>query len=173
MVHIRFVGLGVPESAWGDLLEEAARVLRIGGVLEIVEMSYNLSDNTPLSLRNSFASLLLSDMIQPSPLLPLQFTLPSTPNLSAGIRPDFEKEWLTSPPGALRDAVFVWVSSALDYKGTGLQRGKGSVREMAPRAKRELHEVDRIKWKMAEGDEMEVEVQAIKANVWAWVCKKV
>jgi hypothetical protein len=33
--------------------------------------------------------------------------------------------------------------------------------------------VDPAKWKMAEGDEVEVEVQAIKANIWAWVCKKV
>lgn len=36
MVHIRFVGLGVPESMWGDLFSEAARVLKGStGVLEV------------------------------------------------------------------------------------------------------------------------------------------
>lgn len=36
MVHIRFVGLGVPESSWGNLFSEASRVLkRNTGVLEV------------------------------------------------------------------------------------------------------------------------------------------
>lgn len=35
MVHIRFVGLAVPETRWAELLDEAVRVLRPGGVLEV------------------------------------------------------------------------------------------------------------------------------------------
>lgn len=35
MVHMRFLGLGIPEQRWGDLLDEAVRVLKPGGVLEV------------------------------------------------------------------------------------------------------------------------------------------
>jgi hypothetical protein len=36
MVHIRFVGLGVPETSWSSLFSEAARVLKPDtGVLEV------------------------------------------------------------------------------------------------------------------------------------------
>lgn len=36
MVHIRFVGLGVPESSWSNLFFEASRVLKRGtGVMEV------------------------------------------------------------------------------------------------------------------------------------------
>jgi ubiquinone/menaquinone biosynthesis C-methylase UbiE len=35
-VHLRFVGLGIPETAWESLLDECARVLKIGtGILEV------------------------------------------------------------------------------------------------------------------------------------------
>jgi hypothetical protein len=35
-VHIRFCGLGVPETKWPHLLEEAERVLKRGsGILEV------------------------------------------------------------------------------------------------------------------------------------------
>ena len=35
-VHLRFVGLGIPETAWENLLEECARVLKKGtGILEV------------------------------------------------------------------------------------------------------------------------------------------
>ena len=113
MVHIRFVGLGLPESKWGDLLEEATRVLRSGGTLEIVEMAYTLP-SLP------FASLLLSDLVNPNPAMPIKFYLPIVGMLPV---PIFEQTWDVAP-GALGEAVMVWVRSALDYKGTGIgQRG--------------------------------------------------
>lgn len=60
-VHIRLIGLGIPESKWVELLEEAARVLKLGGKLEIVETSYTLPPATPTSLQNSFYSVLQAD----------------------------------------------------------------------------------------------------------------
>jgi hypothetical protein len=45
-------------------------------MLEIVELSYTLPPSSPLSLRNSFASLLLADTVNPSPDAPIQFNLP-------------------------------------------------------------------------------------------------
>jgi len=71
LVHIRFLGLAIPEPKWGDLLEEASRILKSGGKLEIVEMSYTLPTSAPSSLRNSFASLLLANLVQPLPVLPI------------------------------------------------------------------------------------------------------
>jgi ubiquinone/menaquinone biosynthesis C-methylase UbiE len=35
-VHLRFVGLGIPETAWESLLDECARVLKSDtGILEV------------------------------------------------------------------------------------------------------------------------------------------
>jgi ubiquinone/menaquinone biosynthesis C-methylase UbiE len=49
MVHIRFVGLGVPESSWSNVFSEAARVLkRETGILEVcpVCLRQDKADNT-------------------------------------------------------------------------------------------------------------------------------
>jgi hypothetical protein len=44
MVHLRFVGLGIPESAWDALLDEASRVLkRDTGVLEVSPLTRSTS----------------------------------------------------------------------------------------------------------------------------------
>ncbi|CAK5264502.1 unnamed protein product [Mycena citricolor] len=37
LIHVHGIALGVPESKWGNLLEEINRVLRPGGVIELVE----------------------------------------------------------------------------------------------------------------------------------------
>ena len=111
MVHMRFCGLGIPESKWYDLLEECARVLKKGGTLEIVEMAYTPPITTPPSVRNAFASLLLADMIQPGPLLPLQFNLPACEGLKATVRPTWERAFTGT--SAFSEAVMCWVRSAL------------------------------------------------------------
>ncbi|WVQ78309.1 hypothetical protein IAT38_000394 [Cryptococcus sp. DSM 104549] len=200
-VHIRFVGLGVPESKWGDLLEEATRVLKRGGKLEIVETSYTLPSSAPQSLHNSFASLLLADMVQPVALLPLRFNLPSTTALmSAGLTtPVFARTWCGNEiPGALVDAVLVWVRSTLEYKGTGLVKGSGSggaagrkgLDVVLEKVKRELAWVGKGKWVFDEGvsgsravpgKEKEKssddggkkgQEKESEMSVWAWVATK-
>jgi ubiquinone/menaquinone biosynthesis C-methylase UbiE len=35
MVHMRFLGLGIPDSRWGDVLDEIIRILKPGGILEV------------------------------------------------------------------------------------------------------------------------------------------
>lgn len=103
MVHMRFLGLGVPETRWAELLDEAMRVLKPGGVLEasrllplspassatnpptqIVEMSFEPPPTAPPSVSNTFSSLLLSDYVQPNPLFALQLHLPATHGVAAG-----------------------------------------------------------------------------------------
>jgi hypothetical protein len=64
MVHLRFVELGVPEYKWGDLLEEASRVMKKGGMLEIVEVSYILPPSSPSVFKTSFETLLHGTMVQ-------------------------------------------------------------------------------------------------------------
>lgn len=176
MVHIRFCGLGIPESKWYDLLEECARVLRQGGVLEIVEMAYSPPTTAPPSVRNAFASLLLADMIQPSPLLPLQFNLPACEGLKGQTRPTWEKTFLPgSGVNIFGEAAMGWVRSALGYKGTGLGMGGEGDRVLA-----ELAATDPV-WAVdgregEDGHEGDAEGMAGEAgeavqgtSVWAWV----
>lgn len=175
MVHIRFCGLSIPESKWCELLEECARVLRKGGTLEIVEMAYAPPENAPPSVRNAFASLLLADMVQANPLLPLQFNLPACQGLKATVRPTWEKTFRGGPGmghGTMGEAVMVWVRSALGYKGTGLKKGCEGKAVLA-----ELSAVDPV-WSGAgidgdEGDEDDAEGTARGTapgtSVWAWV----
>ena len=103
-VHMRLIGLGVPEHAWPHLLEEACRVLKSGGKLEIVDMSYQL----PLSarsLRQSFSSLLLSDYIPDHPSRAIKLALPMIDTLlSTSIHPRLQRHTDASPR-ALQDAV--------------------------------------------------------------------
>lgn len=169
MVHMRFCGLGIPESKWYDLLEECARVLKKGGTLEIVEMAYTPPITTPPSVRNAFASLLLADMIQPSPLLPLQFNLPACEGLKATVRPTWETAFTGTT--VFSEAVMCWVRSALGYKGTGLKRGSEGLRVLA-----ELGAVDPV-WAAVgdredghEGDAEEAASEVEQGtSVWAWV----
>ncbi|ORX39928.1 hypothetical protein BD324DRAFT_648546 [Kockovaella imperatae] len=140
-VHIRFVGLGVPEPKWGDLLEEATRVLAKGGTLEIVEMAYTLGTTSHPSLINSFASLLLADLIQPFPSHPIKFYLPT---IGMSPTPCFEQSW-DHAPGAIGDAVMTWVRSALDYKGTALVKDRGNERLLGA-----LSKADEDKWVRAD-----------------------
>lgn len=157
MVHIRFVALGVPEARWSDLLDECTRVLRPGGHLEIVETSLHLPLSSPASLRNSFASMLLADMVAPLPSLPIKFALPLVSNLSGGTTPIFERTWDDAQvPGALGDAVMGWVKSAREYKGTGTGTGKGTRKgrrdRVVEKVQRELAWANENRWMGFKGD---------------------
>jgi hypothetical protein len=155
MVHIRFVALGVPEAKWSDLLEECTRVLRPGGHLEIVETSLHLPLSSPASLRNSFASMLLADMVSPLPSLPIKFALPLVSNLAGGTIPIFERTWDDDQvPGALGDVVVGWVKSAREYKGTGTGNGtkKGRRDRVVEKVRRELAWANENKWAIFKGD---------------------
>ncbi|KLT41717.1 hypothetical protein CC85DRAFT_328857 [Cutaneotrichosporon oleaginosum] len=161
MVHIRFVGLGVPETHWAELLDEAVRVLRPGGVLEIVEMSCEPPPSAPAAVANSFASQLLSDFIPQNPVLALQMHLPATAALAQGsTRPFFQMTWTAgqsdddyfspspygprSPPPAIADAAPTWIRSCLSYRGTGLKALQGS--GTGARAVQKLTALDPTRW---------------------------
>ncbi|KAK8869768.1 hypothetical protein IAR55_000336 [Kwoniella newhampshirensis] len=109
MVHIRFIGLGVPEARWSDLLDEATRVLKRGGKLVFVETNYVLPRSTAASQRDSFSSLLSPHFIQPLPNLPIQINLPLIDSLVSSrdlSGPRFERTWTDENVlGAGRDAV--------------------------------------------------------------------
>ena len=172
MVHMRFIGLGVPESRWGDLLEEAIRVLKPGGTLEIVEMSYTLPPSAPMSLRNSFNSVLLADLVRPLPILPLRFHLSSSSSLvsSTGIKPIFEQD-ITDPTCSLSEAVDIWVKSALDYKGTSLMRTEKTKRSsMIDECLRELANADADKWNVP--DPQTTLTGQSGLSLWAWDIKR-
>jgi hypothetical protein len=159
MVHIRFCGLGIPETQWGDVIEEAARVLRPGGTLEIVEMAYTLDESTPLSVKNAFGSLLMADMISPSPLFPLRFQLPSSDLLVPLYKPVLAKSFVDP---TLSEAMVFWVKSALDGEGTGLKKTR-----MGRRALQAMHKED-PKWLVVG----HAEDLTNEATVWAWVVKR-
>ncbi|WRT67184.1 uncharacterized protein IL334_004150 [Kwoniella shivajii] len=153
LVHIRFVNLGIPETKWYDIFEEATRVLKRGGKIEIVEMSYTLPSMSPASLRNSFASTLLANMIQPLPSLAIQFNLPSVESLKPeGFKPIFEQKWVKDVPGALEDAVLTWVKSAMEYRGTGLARKNKETEGIIARIKEQLGANGGGKWNFAGTD---------------------
>lgn len=123
MVHIRLLSLGVPESAWPQLLEECLRVLSPGGYIEIVEMSLSAPGTAPANVQRSFASCLLAEMINPDPSLPIQFAIPTLSGLQPGMgKPVFSG---TLPPGAGEEAVWAWMKSSLEYKGTSMGFGPG------------------------------------------------
>lgn len=159
MVHIRFCGLGIPESKWGDLLEEAARVLVKGGTLEIVEMAYTPPIDSPLSVKNSFASILLADLIQPDTILPLRFNLPATTSLVPLYQPVFESTWKDR---VMSRAVIGWIRSTLEYKGTGIGKDDSGAVYL-----RELGKMDE-KWRKSEKGEDEIG----EATIWVWVVKR-
>jgi SAM-dependent methyltransferase len=165
MVHIRFVGLGVPETHWAELLDEAVRVLRPGGVIEIVEMSCEPPPSAPASVANSFASQLLSDFIPQNPVLALQMHLPATAALAHGsTKPLFQRSWSVgaqreeedyfslapyggprgAAPPAIADAAPAWIRSSLSYRGTGLNALRDS--GTGPRAAMELAARDPSRW---------------------------
>ncbi|GHJ87350.1 hypothetical protein NliqN6_3752 [Naganishia liquefaciens] len=127
MVHIRFVGLGVPESSWDSLFAEVSRVLkRDTGVMEVVEMSKILPLTTPHSLRASFATLMLSSFIHQYPFIPI---LPALATTEFAIEATWKtvlrssENDLRSPTNVLLQAMGIWVDSALGKGKHG--RGKG------------------------------------------------
>ncbi|WVQ70042.1 uncharacterized protein L199_008266 [Kwoniella botswanensis] len=175
LVHLRFVNLGISETKWYDLLEEATRVLKRGGKIEIVETSYTLPSECPASLKNSFASMLLADMIQPLPSLAMQFNLPSIENIqSNAVKPVFHQKWTKKVPGALEDAVLVWVKSAVEYKGTGLIKNQNGLAGVVGRVKAELRDNGGGRWDFGDTRQSrDVEpVEDREVNVWAWVATK-
>lgn len=120
-VHMRFIGLGVPEAAWPRLLDEACRVLRVGGKLEIVDASLQNSP-TPTAFQNSFSSLLSAHGIAESPARPIKFVLPMLEGISPqSIQPKKQHDF-DRPPGALRDAIPCWTLSALSYHSSSRDR---------------------------------------------------
>ncbi|KAJ9098611.1 hypothetical protein QFC21_004258 [Naganishia friedmannii] len=127
MVHIRFVGLGVPETSWSSVVSEAARVLRPDtGVLEIVEMSKILPSATPHSLKASFASLMLSSFINQHPFIPIRPALVMselTVNEVFNVVIRRSEIGHDDPPNVLLQTMSVWVDSALGKGKHG--RGKG------------------------------------------------
>lgn len=155
-VHMRFIGLGIPEHAWPQLIEEACRVLKRGGKLEIVDMSYQL----PLSarsLQDSFASLLLSDYIPDDPSRAIKFALPMIDTLlPTSIHPRMQRHFEV-PPRALQDTLLGWISSALDYKSSA----KEGCRTAA-------HTIANLGWGGAA-----VESVAQPLTVYAWVAVRV
>lgn len=127
---MRFLGLGVPEQRWAELLDEAVRVLRPGGVLEvsfwgaghglawpphvvscaqltvhqIVEMSCEPPPSASEMVRSRFANLLLEDYIPPNPVLALQMHLPATAGLVASTtRPVLSASWDAEGAGVSPD----------------------------------------------------------------------
>lgn len=173
MVHLRFLSLGLSESAWPALLDEALRVLAPGGHLEIVDLSICLPSTAPASLQRSFASMLLADMINPDPSLPIQFALPMLDGLQSGMgRPVLE--CATSDEGVFADAGWAWVRSALEYKGTGIERGGGKDDKMACRIKNSLGPVGGLwAWDDVGVDGVdEVKPKDAGPKVWAWVGRK-
>lgn len=147
MVHIRFVGLGVPETSWSSVFSEAARVLKpVTGVLEvcrlirhptgfelkfilvlqIVEMSKILPSATPHSLKASFASLMLSSFINQHPFIPIRPALAMsalTVNEIFNVAIRRSEIGHDDPPNVLLQTMGVWVDSALGKGKHG--RGKG------------------------------------------------
>ncbi|WWC90002.1 uncharacterized protein L201_004932 [Kwoniella dendrophila CBS 6074] len=192
LVHIRFTNLGIPESKWFNILEEATRVLKRGGKIEIVETSYTLPSNCPANLKNSFASILLSNMIQPFPFLTIQFNLSSIESLNIkNIKPSFHQKWNGKDeiiPGGLEDAILNWVKSAVEYKGTGLIKNQNPHQGIAGKVREELKNSGGKKWDFenlssaTSSEKKKVAVTAIKdkevdedareVNVWVWIATK-
>lgn len=154
-IHLRFIGLGIPEHHWPSLLEESLRVLEPGGKIEIVETSYDLP-LSPASLQNSFASLLLSDLVAESPAHAINFALPMLEGIiPSSIHPTYS-ETFTSPPGALRDAAVAWISTSLDYKVSCRLEG-GTLAQVK----------EELGWSTAKGM---TEDQPVR--LWVWVIEK-
>lgn len=73
-VHMRLVGLGVPEQRWPALLEEALRVLKPGGKLEIVETHYDLRIDD-LAVQKAYSTFLTTHSIPDDPARAINFLL--------------------------------------------------------------------------------------------------
>jgi hypothetical protein len=130
-------------------------VLEPGGKIEIVETSYDLP-LSPVSLQNSFASLLLSDLVAESPAHAVNFALPMLEDVvPSSIHPVYS-ETFTTPPGALRDAAAAWISSSLDYKVSCRLEG-GTLAQVT----------EELGWNIAEAKQ---EDQPVK--LWVWVMEK-
>ncbi|KAL1406898.1 hypothetical protein Q8F55_006310 [Vanrija albida] len=183
MVHMRFLGLGVPETRWAELLDEAMRVLKPGGVLEIVEMSFEPPPTAPPSVANSFSSLLLSDYVQPNPLFALQLHLPATHGVAAGAtRPVFTDSFAPAStnifaadtaPGALADAAITWIRSALEYKGTAFVKAPRVPGCDGDRAGRTLSDINPVRWPYTPPDTPpETPTEGTRISLAAWVVRK-
>lgn len=154
-IHLRFIGLGVSEHHWPSLLEECCRVLEPGGKIEIVETSYDLP-LAPTSLQNSFASLLLADLVAESPAHAINFTLPMLSGLKpSSIHPVYS-ETMAAPPGALRDAAAVWISSSLDDKVSCRLQG-GTLTQVK----------EELRW-----NETPKQTKDQPLQLWVWVVEK-
>lgn len=144
MVHMRFVGLSVPEHKWQDLIDEAGRVLkRDTGVVEvslgflktstapdtrflqITEMTKSLPKGTPPALRASFESLLTASFISNRPQTVIR---PALAMSGLAYKEVFNKSCSRSTPDRPEERVLgqvmaTWADSAL---GKGLHgRGNG------------------------------------------------
>ncbi|WOO84474.1 uncharacterized protein LOC62_06G007993 [Vanrija pseudolonga] len=174
MVHMRFLGLGVPETRWAELLDEAMR---------IVEMSFEAPPTAPPSVSNTFSSLLLSDYVQPNPLFALQLHLPATHGVAAGAtRPVFSDTFAPpsgnmfapdNAPGALADAAMTWIRSALEYKGTAFVKASRTAGSDGDRAGRVLAEINPARWPYTPPESpAETPTEGTRISLAAWVVHK-
>ncbi|ODO03327.1 hypothetical protein L198_02172 [Cryptococcus wingfieldii CBS 7118] len=183
-VHIRFVALGIPESRWGDVLEEAARVLKPNGKLEIVEMTYNLPSSAPPTIKNPFDGIMASQAISQVPIFPIQFSLPAIDILSAkGLAdPAFSKTWKGSEsPETLTDAVLTWAEGALGSETANrTKKARAALKKsiLLDHLMKELGWYSKGRWRfdVKNGQEKcgmhEAGEEALEISVWAWVCTR-
>ncbi|TYJ57213.1 hypothetical protein B9479_002128 [Cryptococcus floricola] len=183
-VHIRFVALGIPESRWGDVLEEAARVLKPNGKLEIVEMTYNLPSSAPPTIKNPFDGIMASQAISQIPIFPIQFSLPAIDILSAkGLAdPAFSKTWKGSEsPETLTDAVLTWAESALGSETANrTKKARAALKNsiLLDHLMKELGWYSKGRWRFdakngqEKGGMHEAGEEALEISVWAWVCTR-
>nr|ODN88522.1 hypothetical protein L204_06377 [Cryptococcus depauperatus CBS 7855] len=184
-VHIRFVGLGVPESKWINVLEEAARVLKPGGKMEIIETSYDLLPTLACanSLHEIFSSILVDHMIQPLPFLPIQFCLPSLSILEPDSvsNPSLIKTWRDDEiPGALHDAAETWARSAVEHQDIVPLTSHKEKKPLwiSTKMTDELTKAAKGRWNFekigepAQEDNTREVMKRRKVMLWVWVCTR-
>jgi hypothetical protein len=101
-------------------------MLHVLSVLQIVEMSKVLPAKTPMALRASFSSLMLSSFLQPYPFVTLRPALLSC-GLSSkeAMNVTFRRSQLTEwhPASTIEQCLAAWVDSALGKGKHGRGRG--------------------------------------------------
>ena len=169
-------------------------MLHVLSVLQIVEMSKVLPAKTPMALRASFSSLMLSSFLQPYPFVTLRPALLSC-GLSSkeAMNVTFRRSQLTEwhPASTIEQCLAAWVDSALGkgkhgrgrgMSGTGqggnLKWGEQILGERAVRAYEdgEEDELDRAEAALSsthesqrqQGDEREAD----EMTIVAWIVRK-
>jgi hypothetical protein len=140
------------------LLEESCRILKSGGILEIVETSYNMP-SAPTSFQTSFASLLIANSIADVPSHAIDFVLPMLEDVRPSTLQAVYRRKFDAPPGALQDATAAWITSALGHKTSFKFRG-GTL--------------GRARGQLGWGGETVPGVEQVDTiSLWAWVVEKI